>query len=108
MPLGIRYSVLLMRAKISRHRVEQYFQQLRAPRGCPLRGQQMLQVLSATPPNLCVYFRTGREAQRCRIVHFSGAVRVAINGLAAVVGASISLLPPQRTPPRSVDRSKLK
>ena len=78
-----------MRAKISRHRVEQYFQQLCAPRGCPLRGQQMLQVLSATPPNLCVYFRTGREDQRCRVVHFSGAVRVCINGPAAVVGGTV-------------------
>ena len=41
-----------MRAKISRPRVEQYSQQLRGLRGCPLRGQQMLQVLSATSPNL--------------------------------------------------------
>ena len=45
--------MILMRAKISRHRVEKYSAQLRAPRGCPLWGQQMRQVLSATPPNLC-------------------------------------------------------
>ncbi len=43
-----------MRAKISRHRVENYSAQLCAPRGCPLWEQQMRQVLSATPPNRCV------------------------------------------------------
>ena len=47
-------TLLLMRAKISRHRVEKYSAQLRAPRGCPLWGRQMRQVLSATPPNHCV------------------------------------------------------